>query len=197
MLRIGITGGLGSGKSTVAHIFEVLGIPVYYADAASKRLMNENEEVKAEVQNMFGKEVYPEGKLDRKYLAAIVFKDENKLALLNSIVHPATLQDMDEWMKQQNIPYAIKEAALIFESGSNKLLDYVIGVKAPLEMRLQRAIERDHITEEEEMNRINTQMPEEEKLRLCDFIIVNDEEHMIILQVLALHERFSQGLNTK
>jgi dephospho-CoA kinase len=124
MLKIGLTGGFGSGKTTIANIFEVFGIPVYYADAASKRLMNENEEVKAAVQNMFGEEVYPEGKLDRKYLAEVVFNDENKLALLNSIVHPATLQDADEWMNQQISPYAIKEAALIFESGSNKLLDY-------------------------------------------------------------------------
>ena len=190
MLRIGITGGLGSGKSTVAHIFEVLGIPVYYADAASKKLMNENEEVKTAVQNMFGKEVYPEGKLDRKYLAEIVFKDENKLALLNSIVHPATLIDAAKWMNNQKSFYAIKEAALIFESGSNKSLDYVIGVKAPLHMRLQRATFRDTITIEEAMARINQQMNEEDKLELCDYIIVNDEQQMLIAQVLALHQKF-------
>ena len=190
MLRIGITGGLGSGKSTVAHIFEVLGIPVYYADTASKKLMNDDDEVKAAVQNMFGKDVYPEGRLDRKYLAEIVFKDEKKLALLNSIVHPATLQDMDQWLKQQNSPYALKEAALIFESGSNKSLDYVIGVKAPLEMRLQRAMFRDTITIEEAMARISQQMNEEDKLELCDYIIVNDEQQMLIPQVLALHQKF-------
>ncbi len=197
MHKIGLTGGLGSGKTTIANIFEALGIPVYYADAASKRLMNENEEVKAAVQNMFGKEVYPEGKLDRKYLAEIVFKDGNKLSLLNSIVHPATLQDMDEWMKHQNSPYAIKEAALIFESGSNKALDFIIGVKAPLEMRLLRAMFRDTITIEEAMARINQQMNEEVKLELCDYIIVNDEQQMLIPQVLALHEKFLQFLNTK
>jgi dephospho-CoA kinase len=190
MLRIGLTGGLGSGKSTVAQIFEVLDIPVYYADAASKRLMNADEKVKAAVQNTFGIEVYPGGQLDKKYLAEIVFNDNKKLAVLNSIVHPATLLDAEEWMKKQTAPYAIKEAALIFESGANKFLDYVIGVKAPLQLRLQRAMQRDGISKEEAMNRINKQMDEEEKLSLCDFIIVNDEEQMIIPQVLTLHEKF-------
>lgn len=188
MLKIGLTGGLGSGKSTVAHIFEVLGTPVYYADAASKRLMNDDEAVKAAVQNAFGNEVYPKGELDKKYLAEIVFKDEKKLELLNSIVHPATLHDADEWMKKQTTPYIIKEAALIFESGSHKSLDYVIGVKAPLHLRLQRAMKRDNISKEDAMARINRQMDEEAKMRLCDFIIVNDEEEMLIPQVLALHE---------
>jgi dephospho-CoA kinase len=196
MLRIGLTGGLGSGKSTVAHIFEVLGIPVYYADAASKRLMNDDEKVKAAVQNAFGKKVYPEGKLDRKYLAEIVFKDEKKLELLNSIVHPATLRDADEWISKQTAPYAIKEAALIFESGSHQNLDYVIGVKAPLHLRLQRAMKRDNISHEEAMARINKQINEEIKMRLCDFIIINDEQQMVIPQVLALHQKLLQLVNT-
>ena len=192
MLRIGLTGGLGSGKSTVAHIFEVLGIPIYYADDASKRLMNDDAKVKEAVQNMFGKEVYPEGKLDRKYLAEIVFKDEKKLALLNSIVHPATLQDAAEWMSKQTAPYAIKEAALIFESSSHTSLDYVIGVKSPLELRLQRAIKRDNLTKDEAMQRVSRQMDEEEKIRLCNFVITNDEKEMVIPQVLALHQKILQ-----
>jgi dephospho-CoA kinase len=196
MLKIGLTGGLGSGKSTVAHIFEVLGIPVYYADAASKRLMNDDEKVKEAVQNAFGKEAYPGGKLDRKYLAEIVFKDEKKLELLNSIVHPATLRDADEWISKQTAPYAIKEAALIFESGSHQNLDYVIGVKAPVQLRLQRAMKRDNISHEEAMARINKQINEEIKMRLCDFIIINDEQQMVIPQVLALHQKLLQLVNT-
>ena len=188
MLRIGLTGGLGSGKSTVAHIFEVLGIPVFYADDASKRLMNDNKKVKADVQNAFGKDVYPGGRLDRKYLSEIVFKDKKKLELLNSIVHPATLLDAAEWMKKQTAPYAIKEAALIFESGSNKALDLVIGVYAPLFLRLQRAMNRDNISHEEAMARIEKQMDEETKMSLCDFVIVNDEQQMVIPQVLELHK---------
>ena len=190
MLKIGLTGGLGSGKSTVAHIFEVLGIPVYYADAASKRLMNDDEKVKAAVQNAFGKEVYPGGKLDRKYLSEIVFKDEKKLELLNSIVHPATLLDAAEWLKKQTAHYAIKEAALIFESGSNKALDFVIGIESPLPLRLQRAMKRDNISREQAMARIEKQMNEEKKISLCDFVIINDEQQMVIPQVLELHRKF-------
>ncbi len=190
MLKIGLTGGLGSGKSTVAHIFEVLGIPVYYADSASKRLMNDDEKMKGDVINAFGKEVYNDGKLNRKYLSEIVFKDEKKLELLNSIVHPATLLDAAEWMKNQTSPYAIKEAALIFESGSNKALDFVIGVEAPLQLRLQRVMKRDNISREQAMERIEKQMDEEKKIGLCDFVIVNDEQKMVIPQVLELHQRF-------
>lgn len=190
MHKIGLTGGLGSGKSTVAYIFEVLGVPVYYADVASKRLMNDDKKVKEAVQTAFGKEVYPQGKLDRKYLAEIIFKDKSRLTLLNSIVHPATLEDANKWMNNQTHSYIIKEAALIFESHSHKFLDYIIGVKAPLPLRLQRAIKRDKITEEEAMARISKQMDEKEKLQRCDFVIVNDEKEMVIPQVLELHRKF-------
>ena len=190
MLKIGLTGGLGSGKTTVARIFEVLGIPVYYADEASKRLMNEDEAVKIAVKKTFGNDVYKDDKLDRKYLADIVFNDEGKLKMLNSIVHPATIMDAGNWIKNQTAPYIIKEAALLFESGSDKNLDYVIGVQSPLALRMQRAMQRDQISEKEIMSRINRQMDEEKKLQLCDFIIVNDEEQMIIPQVLELHQKF-------
>ena len=190
MYKIGLTGGLGSGKSTVAHIFEVLGIPVYYADSASKRLMNEDEVVKRAVVKEFGEEVYHDGFLNTKYLAEVVFKDAKKLDILNSIVHPATIQDAVEWMQKQTSKYAIKEAALIFESGSNSSLDFVIGVKASLQLRLQRAMQRDDISNEEAMQRINRQMDEEEKLTLCDFIIDNNEEELVIPQVLELHQKF-------
>jgi dephospho-CoA kinase len=197
MLKIGLTGGLGSGKTTVAKIFEALGIPVYYADASSKRLMNEDDKLKAAVRNAFGEAIFPDGKLDRRKLSEIVFKDEEKLALLNSIVHPATLHDADEWMKKQTAPYIIKEAALIFESGSHQSLDYVIGVSAPLPLRLQRAMKRDNITRDDAMARVNKQISEEIKMRLCDFVITNDEQQMVIPQVLELHQKFLtlQGLH--
>jgi len=190
MLKIGLTGGLGSGKSTVAQIFEVLGIPVYYADTATKLLLDENENIKSAVIKSFGEAAYPEGKLDRKYLAEIVFNDPGKLELLNSIVHPPTIQHAVEWFDKQTTPYVIKEAALIFESGSHQTLDHVIGVKAPLHLRLQRAILRDNITKEQAMARINKQINEEIKIRLCDFVIVNDEQQLVIPQVLELHNKF-------
>ena len=188
MLKIGITGGIGSGKSTVAKLFEVLGIPVYYADDAAKQLMNENEALKLQVQKEFGNEAYTNDKLNRKYIADIVFANPEKLELLNSIVHPATLKDAEEWMNKQTTPYTIKEAALIFESGAQEQLDYVIGVYAPTPLRIQRTMQRDNISREEVMARMNKQIDETIKMRLCDFVITNNEQQMVIPQVLALHQ---------
>ena len=188
MLKVGLTGGMGSGKTTVASIFEVLNIPVYYADDAAKRLMDEDEDIKVAIEKNFSKAAYKDGTLDRKYVSDLVFNDPEKLALLNSIVHPATIKDADQWMKNQASPYIIKEAALLFESGSNKKLDYVIGVKAPLDLRISRTLKRNNISREEILARMNKQMDEDAKLALCDFIIINDEQQFIIPQVLQLHE---------
>lgn len=190
MLRIGITGGIGSGKSTVARIFNVLGIPVYSSDDASKRLMNEDEELKKNIIKAFGGETYTNGKLNRKYLATKAFSDHNTIQLLNSLVHPATIKDAIAWMEKQKAPYVMKEAALIFESGSDKFLDVVIGVKSPFSLRLTRTIKRNNVTAEEVEARMKLQMDEEEKLSLCDYIILNDEQKMLIPQVLLLHEKF-------
>ena len=190
MLKIGLTGGIGSGKSTVAHIFEVLGIPVYYADSAAKRLMTENEALKAAIVRAFGPEAYVKGDLNREYIAGQVFNSNEKIELLNSLVHPATIRDASEWIQLQKAPYVIKEAALLFESGSNKNLDFVIGVRSPLSLRMQRAMNRDNISADEVKARAGKQMDEESKLRLCDYVIVNDEQEMLIPQVLSLHETF-------
>ena len=189
MKRVGLTGGIGSGKSTVAHVFEVLGIPVYYADGASKRLMNEDYDLKNKIKKAFGNEAYLNGELNRKYLSDVVFNDSEKIKLLNSLVHPATIEDALHWMQGQTAPYVIKEAALIFESGSNKDLDYVIGVKSPVELSIKRAMARDNINEEQVKSRMDKQMDAESKIRLCDYVIVNDEQQMLIPQVLALHEK--------
>jgi dephospho-CoA kinase len=189
MLKIGITGGIGSGKSTAAKVFEVLGIPVYYADDAAKRLMNEDEELKQKIKLQFGDEVYKNGRLDKKYLADIVFTSPEKLALLNTLVHPATLKNADAWMQKQTTPYTLKEAALIFESGAQQYLDYVIGVTAPAPLRILRTMQRDGITREEVIARIDKQMDDTIKMKLCDFILKNDEQQMLLPQVLALHEK--------
>jgi dephospho-CoA kinase len=196
MLRIGLTGGIGSGKSTVARIFNVLGIPVYSSDEAAKRLMNEDEELKNNIIKSFGKESYSNGKLNRKYLAAHAFRDRTKIELLNSLVHPATIKDATAWMERQTTPYIIKEAALIFESGSDKFLDVVIGVKSPLSSRIERTMKRNNVTASEVEARIKLQMDEEEKMNLCDYIIVNDEQQMLIPQVLLLHHRFLKEANS-
>ncbi len=189
MLLIGLTGGIGSGKTTIARIFEALGIPVYYADAAAKRIMNEDENIKEALINSFGKKAYKNGKLNRSYLSNIVFSNADKLNLLNSIVHPATIKDAEEWIKKQTAPYSIKEAALLFESGSNQNLDYVIGIKSPLELRISRAMKRDGVSHDEVMARMNKQMSEEIKLSLSDFVIINDEAQLVLPQVLQLHEK--------
>ena len=192
MLRIGLTGGIGSGKSTVARIFSVLGIPVYDSDSASKRLMAEDEELKKKIIENFGEDSYSNGSLNRKYLSEQVFRDPKKTDLLNSIVHPATIKDAEEWMKKQNAPYIIKEAALIFESGSNKFLDKVIGVSSPVALRMERTMKRSNINAQQVKDRMALQMDEEEKLRLCDYVIINDEQQMLIPQVLELHQKFLQ-----
>lgn len=193
MLRIGITGGIGSGKSTITKIFEVLGIPAYSADTAAKRLMNEDETLKAKIKEHFGPGSYKDGQLDRKYVASQVFNNKEKLDLLNSLVHPLTIRDSEEWMNRQATPYAIKEAALIFESGMEKQFDYIIGVYAPPTLRIQRAMNRDHISEEDVLARMNKQMNEDDKMERCDFIIINDEQEAVIPQVMKLHDMFMKG----
>jgi dephospho-CoA kinase len=189
MLKIGITGGIGSGKSTVAKLFEVMGIPVYNADDAAKRLMNEDEKLKASIKQLFGEAAYTNGLLNRKYIADIVFTNPQKLETLNAIVHPITLQDAELWMNKQHSPYAIKEAALIFESGAQEQLDYVIGVYAPAPVRIQRTMQRDGVTREAVLARMNKQINETIKMRLCDFIITNDEQQLLIPQVIELHQK--------
>ena len=189
MLKIGLTGGIGSGKSTVAHFFQILRIPVYNADDAAKKLMVEDKELKTAIINAFGKRSYINGNLDREYIASLVFNNKEKLDLLNSLVHPVTIRDAKDWFQKQNAAYAIKEAALIFESGGNNDLDYVIGVQSPLKLRIQRTMDRDHISEDEIKARIDKQMKEEEKIERCDFILVNNEQEMLIPQVLNLHEK--------
>jgi len=198
MLRIGITGGIGSGKSTVAKIFEVLAAPVYYADDAAKRLMNEDESLQQKIAENFGADIFENKQLNRALLASRVFNDPAKLSLLNSIVHPLTIADAEQWMKQvakngnKKTPYALKEAALLFESGAQKKLDYVIGVNAPYKLRLQRAMQRDNLSKEEVEARMARQMDETKKMNLCNFIITNDEVQLLIPQVVELHRKLTE-----
>jgi len=190
MLKIGLTGGIGSGKTTIAKIFELLNIPVYYADEASKRLYQTDKNLIAAIKKNFGEDVYTDDQLNRSKLAAIVFNDPDKLNLLNELVHPPTIRDAQEWMQKQTAPYVIKEAALLFESGSAQGLDYIIGVQAPSHYRIKRVMERDGVKREDVMSRATRQIDEEIKMRLCDFVIVNNDQELVIPQVLELHSQF-------
>lgn len=183
---------MGSGKSTVAQIFRVLGIPVYDADSAARRLMQEDPGLREEIICHFGAESYTAGALNRPFIASIVFNQPEKLALLNSLVHPRTIADAEAWARQQEAPYTIKEAALMFESESFHHLDKVIGVSAPRPLRLLRAMRRDGLTREAVEARMNRQLDENIKMRLCDFVIVNDEQQALLPQVLALHGELLQ-----
>jgi len=196
MLKIGITGGIGSGKTTICRVFETFGIPVFYADAVAKEIMVADPILVAGVIAAFGKESYDrEGRLNNKYIAQIVFNDTVQLAKLNGLVHPAVFRAFDQWILSipAHTPYILKEAALLFESGSYKNCDKNILVTAPVKMRLQRVIERDSVSEEQVRARMDKQMSEEEKLKMADFFISNDGSHSIILQVMELHHQF---LNT-
>ena len=194
MLKIGLTGGIGSGKTTVAQIFEVLGVPVYYADDAAKRLMNENENLKQQIIQHFGEESYLNGILNKQYLAATVFSNPKKTAIINSIIHPATIADAEKWMDKQTTSYAIKEAALIFEADADKKLDLVIGVYSNETLRIKRVMERNNISEEAVRLRMQNQMNEETKMSLCDAVLLNDEEDLLIPQVIAFHENLLKNM---
>ena len=194
LLRVGLTGGIGSGKSTIAAIFETLGIPVSYADLEAKRLMNEDAGLREAIIQNFGDGAYTDGKLNRKYLAERVFTDSEKLTLLNSLVHPVTIRDGERWMQDlgDRFPYAIREAALIFETRTVGHLDFVIGVSAPEEMRIHRTMQRDRLTREEVLGRMRNQIDEDIKMHLCDAVIVNDERSAVIPQVLNIHKQLLQ-----
>jgi dephospho-CoA kinase len=191
MIKIGITGGIGSGKTTVCKIFEVLGIPIYYADDRAKELLESDKNVIKKVKNIFGHDVYNEqGKLDRHRVATIVFNFPEILAEYNAIIHPAVFQDVEKWMlRHTQHDYVIKEAALLFETGSYKMLDKIICVTAPVEKRIERVMLRDKVTEEQVRARMQNQWSDAQKTAMSDYIIYNDGSTPLIRQVLSIHEK--------
>ncbi|HYG17610.1 MAG TPA: dephospho-CoA kinase [Ohtaekwangia sp.] len=192
-LQIGITGGIGSGKTLVCKIFATLGIPVYDADSRAKALMTTDGILISAIKKEFGELSYKtDNTLDREYLGRTVFNHEERLQTLNNLVHPRVAEDYEGWVTRQQTPYVLKEAALLFEAGSYKALDRIIVVSAPLYIRIRRVLGRDrHRTEEQVRDIISRQLPEEEKVRMADFVIYNDESQLVITQVLELHHKFS------
>lgn len=191
MLKIGLTGSIGSGKTTVSKVFEVLGVPIFYADDAAKKAMVTDLVLIDGIKAAFGNASYfADGSLNRKHIANIVFSDGTRLAKLNALVHPATFRAFDNWVKTiNNVPYVLKEAALLFESDSYKMCDLSIAITAPLETRIKRVMQRDNLTRAEIESREASQFPEAKKAALADYIIVNDDVQMVIPQVLELHHK--------
>ncbi|MEY3842555.1 MAG: hypothetical protein RIR80_126 [Bacteroidota bacterium] len=191
MLKVGITGGIGTGKSVVCNLFAVLGIQVYNADQRAKALVLANQTLKNAIIAAFGAAAYlPSGAYNRAHISAIVFNDPQALALLNKIIHPFVFQDFDEWCKiHQQQAYIIKEAALMIESGSHLQNDYTILVTAPLAQRLNNIAKRDGLLPAQIEKIMANQLPETEKVPFADFIIQNDESHSLIEQVLAIHHQ--------
>lgn len=189
MIKVGLTGNIGTGKSTVARIFESLGVPVYHADLEAKRML-EKESVKKDLLNKFGQDVFDQGNIDRKRLADLVFNNSEKLNFLNSIIHPLVKQDLKDFFNQmQHHPYVIQEAAILFESGFNKDFDKIILVTSTNELANKRVMERDGIHIQEVEQRRANQWSQDKKIGLADFIVENNEKDMLITQVLKTHEK--------
>jgi dephospho-CoA kinase len=188
MLKVGITGGIGSGKTTVCKVFETLSIPVYDADAHAKLLMNTDPELKASLQSYFGSSIYHDGTLVRHKLAEIIFNDRAALEKVNSWVHPAVARDFERWCTHQTSPYVLEETAIIFENNLAHRFEKVILVTAPDNIRIERVCARDHITPESVHKRMLNQWPEEKKIALADYIIQNDNVRPIVPQVMGIHK---------
>lgn len=194
--KVGITGGIGAGKSIISKIFKLLGTPVYDADSRAKWLMNHESGLKKEIINLFGAEAYTSEGLNRTFIAKQTFNSQSKLEQLNALVHPAVGKDYVDWEKEQKSPYTLKEAALLFEAGSFKDLDLIIVVSAPEELRIERVLKRDtHRTREDIKAIISKQWPQREKEEKANFVIENDGSSLIIPQVLKIHEKILASIS--
>lgn len=190
MLKVAVTGGIGSGKTIVCTVFEKLGIPVFYADNEAKQLMNSNIEIRKKMLKSFDTEIFDDNfQLNRIKFAAIIFNNKEALDTINGIVHPVVKQEFSLWAELQHSPYVIQEAAILFESGQEELFDKIITVTAPLEIRIERVISRDNTTKERVFERLNNQMDEEYKCQQSNYVIINDGKKMLLPQILNIHNK--------
>ncbi len=192
MLKIGITGGIGSGKTTVCKVFELLGVPVFYADDMAKSIMHTDPILKSAILEAFGEKSYSKkGELNRNYISAIVFNDKQELEKLNSLVHPAVFRAFDNWVLDHvESPYVIKEAALLYESEAYKMCNQSILLLSPIETRISRVKARDGISTEDIQLRMQRQLSDEQKKKFADHILINDERQLLIPQIVHLHQQF-------
>lgn len=196
MLRVGLTGGIGSGKSTAANVFHTLGIPVYNSDIRAKRLMHDSD-IRKQIIETFGERTFKGDSLDRAYLASIVFNDIENLQKLNGIVHPAVMKDFERWAKSMEgrFPYVIQENAILFEYGFDSGMDYTVSITAPLEERVERAADRDGTLKEKILERVRNQMSDETRNKNADFVIHNSETDLMLPQIIELHRFFCNRNN--
>jgi len=195
-MKLGVTGGIGSGKTSVCRVFGVLGIPVFSADPEAAIIMNTDPDVINGINDISGRNLYPDGILNKEELASLIFHDPELLKKVNSLVHPVVFDHFRIWADKQTTPYVIMEAAILFESGASKLVDRVATVVAPVEERINRVIIRNRLTREQVTDRIKNQMDEEERIRLSDYVINNSENEMIIPVILGIHEDIMTHLNS-
>ena len=190
---LGITGGIGSGKSTICRVFKVLGVPVFDADAVAKNLLNTDDEIRQGLINLFGNDIYtPEGSVDRKMLAEIIFNNENHLNKVNSLVHPKVRNEFYKWRDQQKAPYIIHEAAILFESGFYKMMDQVLLITAPEKDQIERVMKRDGVTEDQVRERMKRQMPNNEKQELADMVLVNDNKSLLLPEIIEIDKKLRE-----
>jgi dephospho-CoA kinase len=194
MIVVGLTGGIGSGKTTVAKLFEALDIPIYIADVEAKRLMNNSKVIRRKLIDLFGILAYTDNQLNKTFIASKIFNDVSLLAQMNAIVHPKVAKDFQRWLKKQNATYVIKEAAIIFEQQKELDYDYIITVTANTKDKIARVLKRDHTTESNIMDIIKNQMPDDEKVKKSDFVIVNNQLEDTKIQVLKTHKKILQKI---
>jgi dephospho-CoA kinase len=195
MIKIGITGGIGSGKSTICKIFETLHIPVYYADVEARRLTNTHPNIVKGVKKLFGEDIYINNCLDRKRVGQIVFEDQTLLQQLNEVIHPVVADHFSQWLyENRNAPYVLKEAAILFESGAYKQVDKIITVTSPEELRIKRVMQRDGFSYEEVKSRINNQIDEQERVERADFVIYCNDKDLVVPQVLKVHSQLMNSV---
>jgi len=187
-LKLGVTGGIGSGKTSVCRVFNVLGIPVFSADSEAKQIMDNEKNISRELNSIAGRDLYRNGDLDRVELARLIFNDQNLLRKVNSLVHPVVFEHFKQWQEKQTAPYVIMEAAILFESGGSKLVDKIITVVAPLDERIGRVIKGNRLNREQVMERIRNQLDDDMKIKQSDYVIYNSENDMIIPAILKIHE---------
>jgi len=195
-MKLGITGGIGSGKTSVCRVFNILGIPVFSADPEARVIMDSNESIIQGINSIVGKDLYLNGSLDRMELANLIFNDNKLLEKINSLVHPIVFENFRKWEIKQSAPYVIMEAAILYESGASKLVDKILTVVAPIEERVDRVMRRNGITREQVMERIRNQADDTYRIKLSDYVINNSENDMIIPSILKIHEEILTNIDT-